>query len=79
MKTIKVFKTNVDEHSQARSILEAIRKKNPGSDPSFDLEDCDKVLRVENPDTEINEDNIRKIFQDYGYKIERLSLTDKKI
>ncbi len=53
-------------------ILDAIRKTLPGSEPSFDLEDCDKVLRVEHSTSEINEHNIRKILQGYGYDMEKL-------
>lgn len=69
---VKVYKTDVDEHSKAKMILDAIRKTLPGSDPSFDLEDCDKVLRVEHVTSEINERNIRKILQGYGYDMEKL-------
>lgn len=69
---VKVYKTNVNEPSKAKSILDAIREHLPGSDPSFDLDDCDKVLRVENPSAEIEERNIRDILQSHGYEMEIL-------
>jgi hypothetical protein len=72
MEMVKVYKTNVNEHSRAKLIMEAIRKKLPGSDPSFDLEDCDKVLRVECQAGNINESEIRGILKNYGYQIESL-------
>lgn len=69
---VKVYKTNVDKRSKAKAILDTIRKTLPGSDPSFDLEDCDKVLRVEYPGSDIDEHNIRQILQGYGYDMEKL-------
>lgn len=69
---VSVYKTNVDEHSEATSILDAIREKVPGSDPSFDLEDCDKVLRVENCTGQINDQDIREVLQEHGYDMEKL-------
>lgn len=69
---VKVYKTSVEESSHARSILDEIRKTLPGSDPSFDLEDCDKVLRVEHFFGKINEGDIREILANYGHSIEIL-------
>jgi len=69
---VSVYKTNVDEHSEATSILDAIREKVPGSDPSFDLEDCDKVLRVENCTDEIIDRDIREVLQEHGFDMEKL-------
>lgn len=69
---VKVYKTNVDEHSMAKLIMEAIRKKLPGSDPSFDLEDSDKVLRVECRSGNIDESEISGILKNYGYQIKSL-------
>lgn len=47
MRTIEVYKTNVNEPSSARAILEDIIRTHPKSDPIFDLENCDNVLRIE--------------------------------
>lgn len=69
---VKVYKTNVNEHSRAKLIMEAIRNTLPGSDPSFDLEDCDKVLRVESRNGNINENEIIGILKKYGYQIKSL-------
>lgn len=72
MPNIKVYKTNVAEGSQAEKILAKIRKTHPDSDPSFDLEDRDKVLRVENRDKPINDATIRSLVKKSGYHIEEL-------
>lgn len=72
MSTVKVYKTNVDERSEATSILDDIREKLPGSDPSFDLEDPDKVLRIESPSNGIKDRDIREIVHEHGYSMEGL-------
>jgi len=44
---IEVFKTNVQEFTEAQKLLALLRRHFPGSKINFDLDDCDKVLRVE--------------------------------
>lgn len=70
--TIKVYKTNVQESSRAKEILNKIRVYVPDSDPSFDLEDCDKVLRVETRKKPVNDLKIRELVKASGYHIEEL-------
>ena len=49
-KMVEVFKTNVQEVSQAQNLLALLREHFPGSWINFDLEDCDNILRVEGRD-----------------------------
>jgi hypothetical protein len=44
---IEVYKTNVDEPTQAGEIVQMLRIKFPGTRINFDLQDCDRILRVE--------------------------------
>jgi hypothetical protein len=44
---VEVFKTNVQEFSEAQKLVALLRKHFPGTKINFDLDDCDKVLRVE--------------------------------
>ena len=44
---VEVFKTNVQEFSQAQKLVALLRRHFPDSKINFDLDDCDKVLRVE--------------------------------
>ena len=44
---VEVFKTNVQEFSQAQKLVALLSRHFPGSKINFDLDDCDKVLRVE--------------------------------
>ena len=44
---VEVFKTNVQEFSQAQKLVALLMRHFPGTKINFDLDDCDKVLRVE--------------------------------
>ena len=44
---IEVFKTNVQEFSEAQKLVALLHRHFPNSKINFDLDDCDKVLRVE--------------------------------
>lgn len=72
MKSVKVYKTDLDDRLTANKILDEIRWAFPGSDPSFDLEDCDKVLRIEKPASGIDEQRIQSILKTYGYEMNDL-------
>ncbi|MCF0057986.1 hypothetical protein [Dyadobacter sp. CY356] len=43
---IEVFKTNVTDHEVANMLLDQIHLTFIGYQANFDLEDCDKILRV---------------------------------
>lgn len=44
---VEVFKTNVMRKAAANRLIAQLALLFPGSRVNFDLEDCDKVLRVE--------------------------------
>lgn len=44
---IEVFKTNVAEVDRSNLLLQRLLSHFPGNKINFDLEDCDKILRVE--------------------------------
>lgn len=46
---IEVFKTGVNNITEAHRLLKLIQQLHPGCDANFDLSDCDKILRVEYP------------------------------
>lgn len=71
MKTIEVYKTDVHEVSTARMILDEIRRSHPNSDPSFDLEDCDNVLRIEDT-SGVDSSVIVEILQNHGFRLDSL-------
>ena len=44
---VEVFKTNVVQVEQSESLINQILRHIPNGIINFDLEDCDKILRVE--------------------------------
>lgn len=46
-KTIEVFKTNVHKELDARKLEEVLHEHFPHCEINFDLDDCDKILRIE--------------------------------
>jgi len=44
---VEVFKTNVQEIEHAAQLIAMLQQHFPGSKINFDLDDCDKVLRIE--------------------------------
>lgn len=70
--SIGVYKTTVENRSNAKSIVKSIREQFPDCDVSFDLEDCDKVLRVESWNGFVNEAKIQTILQSRGFRMEKL-------
>ncbi|HNP23023.1 MAG TPA: hypothetical protein PKM63_03200 [Panacibacter sp.] len=44
---LEVFKTNVEEADKAIELIWILDQAFPGNRINFDLDDCDKVLRVE--------------------------------
>ena len=47
---VEVFKTNVQQTKQAEELISLLQQKFPESKINFDLDDCDKVLRIEGND-----------------------------
>ena len=69
---VEVFKTNVEDFEQAKDILDAIHSNFINYHANFDLEDCDKVLRVEHKGNYIESECILHLLKQYGYKGEIL-------
>lgn len=45
---VEVFRTNVQTHGEAEIIIRELRQHLPHASINFDLEDCDKILRIAN-------------------------------
>ncbi|AWK06614.1 hypothetical protein HYN56_21225 [Flavobacterium crocinum] len=67
---IEVFKTNVQEESQCQIIIEKLLEHYPNSSINFDLEDCDKILRIHA--NEISNTKIISVLNFHGYFCEVL-------
>lgn len=44
---IEIFKTNVQNKTQAKRIINSLKRMFSEAKINFDLSDCDKILRVE--------------------------------
>ncbi len=65
--SVSVFKTNVQTQSQAILVINVLIQYLPKYKINFDLEDCDKILRVEG--NNIEEDFIVKKVSAQGFEV----------
>ena len=65
MSMIEVFKTNVETASDASNIVQILLQHFPGSRINFDLQDCDKILRVEGKD--FSTDKVMVLLKENGF------------
>jgi len=73
MNTIEVFKTNVVKKREATQLVEEMVTRFPDYKINFDLEDCDKILRVENRKGKIKTDFIINLLKSKHIKCEVLN------
>ena len=52
---VEIFKTNVDDHSQAQQIITLLNHYFPAFAINFDLHDCDKILRIKGESIPVDE------------------------
>jgi hypothetical protein len=64
---IEVFKTNVQSEEDAELILKDYSDFFPEWKIGFDLEDCDKILRIDSGNDHIVISQIQNIIQKFGY------------
>jgi hypothetical protein len=63
---IEVFKTGVTDPTQADRLRGQIHRAFPRYRANFDLEDCDRILRVEHPGGEVRAAAIIHLLYDLG-------------
>ena len=68
---VEVFKTNVDRGELADQLISRLRVHFPLSKINFDLEDCDKILRIEGHQVCIN--TIIELLKTSGFECEALN------
>jgi hypothetical protein len=69
---VEVFKTNVKDPHHAAMLIDCIHKTFAGYNANFDLEDCDKILRVKSTAGSIQADVLIDLFHDMGFIAEIL-------
>ncbi len=68
---VEVFKTNVYEEKDAVQLVNQLQKASANYKVNFDLDDCDKILRIESSES-IDFGNIIFILKKYGFQAEVL-------
>ncbi len=67
---VEVFKTSVTDREVARETIRCLEAAYPGGCVSFDLEDCDKVLRIDHHD--VTAEQAIKLMHSMGHRCEPL-------
>ena len=66
-KTIEVFKTNVNHPDEARMIVDHIHINFRAYRANFDLEDCDRILRVRSLSGAVRSSHLLELLRDFGF------------
>ena len=69
---VEIFKTNVSDQQLANKIIMDLNQLFPDYNINFDLEDCDKVLRVKSPNS-INIAGIVRTWTEKDIQIELIN------
>ncbi|TDH21256.1 hypothetical protein EXU57_20155 [Segetibacter sp. 3557_3] len=69
---VEVFKTNVQKRAIANILIDEIHRSFPAYRASFDLDDCDKILRVECRSHPVQANELIILLKDFGFQAEVL-------
>ncbi|HYF01939.1 MAG TPA: hypothetical protein VEC36_01075 [Patescibacteria group bacterium] len=69
---IEVFKTDVREQHHAEMLVTQICNSFKNYSATFDLTDCDKILRVDSPSGEIHSATLIEFLKEFGISAEVL-------
>lgn len=72
---VEVFKTDMKDPERAEVLIQQIHSTFPGLEANFDLEDCDKILRIECTTAEIESTAVVGFLRGHGWHAEVLSDT----
>lgn len=69
---VEVFRTNVTDWVQAEKLRQLIQQTFAGYRATFDLDDCDKILRIVSPTPEIRVSCLQQLLTAFGFRAEVL-------
>ncbi len=72
MKIVKVFKTDVQDQLVARQIVLFLKQTFSYWRINFDLDDCDRILRIESQQGAVEEGEVQLLIARYGHRCEPL-------
>lgn len=70
---VEVFKTDVCDRRYAELLIEEIRALFAGYSASFDLDDCDRILRVICAGGQVDAVRVIRLLQRFGFSAEVLA------
>lgn len=70
---VEVFKTNVTDDAQAESLVARIQAAFIDYTANFDLDDCDRILRVVSREGAVDVMALVQLLKSFGYEGEVLS------
>ena len=69
---IEVFKTNIETEDQSRMVAWRIAQSFRCYKVNFDLQDVDRILRIESPGEAINSEVVTELLNALGFRAEVL-------
>jgi len=69
---VEVFKTNVEHRVHAIMLIEQIHKAFPEYRANFDLDDCDRILRVTSTTGSVEACELIRLLEEQGFEAEVL-------
>ncbi|RNL84675.1 hypothetical protein ED312_13380 [Sinomicrobium pectinilyticum] len=66
--TVEIFRTNVRDEIMADKVVSVLLDNFPEATINFDLEDCDRILRIE--DIRIDTEKVKNILHTYQIHVE---------
>ena len=69
---IEVFKTNVEQRFHANMLIEEIHQNFSGYAANFDLDDCDRILRVKSSKGFVESSMLISLLKNFGFHAEVL-------
>jgi hypothetical protein len=69
---IEVFRTDVERPDHAATMVEKITNHFRQYQVNFDLDDCDRILRVKSSDNHVRSEAIIELLADHGFRAEVL-------
>jgi len=72
MKQVEVFKTNICKVNQSARVIQLLSELFPEYEANFDLDDCDRILRIETAFGVIKNREIKQLLTGAGYYCQEL-------
>ena len=70
---VEVFKTNITKSKIAKRLIIRLTEVLPACKMTFDLEDCDRIFRIESLANTIDNELVKTFFEQNGFVCEVLN------